>query len=65
MALDYLYNNSGKVLVITTNALVKRGTNSEYGQFLTDWYKKLPFKQLKLTERIEVVNNHYSNLYKK
>lgn len=64
MALDYLYNNSGKVLVITTNALVKRGTNSEYGQFLTDWYKKLPFKQLKLTERIEVVNNHYSNLYK-
>ena len=62
MALDYLYNNSGNVLVITTNALAKKGINSEYGQFLTDWYKKLPFRQLKLTERIKVVNNHYSNL---
>lgn len=62
MALDYLYNNSGKVLVITTNALAKKGRNSEYGQFLADWYDKLPFKQLKLTERIDIVNNHYANL---
>lgn len=64
MALDYLYNNSGKVLVITTNALAKKGLNSEQGQFLKDWYGKLPFNQLKLTERIDVVNNHYSNLSK-
>lgn len=65
MALDYLYNNSGKVLVITTNALAKKGSNSEYGQFLTDWYGKLPFNQLKLIERIDIVNNHYSNLFEK
>ena len=64
MALDYLCNNSGKVLVITTNALAKKGLNSEHGQFLADWYDKLPFNQLELTERIDVVNNHYSNLSK-
>ena len=61
MALDYLYNNPGNVLIITTNALAKKGINSEHGQFLKDWYDKLPFKQLKLTDRIDIVNNHYAN----
>lgn len=72
MALDYLYNNKNKrVLVITTNALVKKASTtvnpeySEYGQFLRDWYKKLPFKQLNLDKRIDIVNNHYSNLANK
>lgn len=65
MALDYLYNHPDKkVLVITTNALVKKTSNSnfEYGQFLNDWAKRLPFEGLKLMDRIELVNNHYSNL---
>lgn len=65
MALDYLYNNPGKVLIITTNALAKKGANSEYGQFLKDWYDKLPFKQLNLSNRIDIVNNHYANLVSK
>lgn len=62
MALDYLYNNPDKnVLIVTTNALYKRGT-FEYGQFLKDWYGKLPFKELGLIDRVEIKNNHYSNL---
>lgn len=66
MALDYLYNHpEKKVLVITTNALVKKSGNMEYGQFLRDWYVKLPFKQLGFTERIDIVNNHYKNIENK
>lgn len=65
MALDYLVNHPGKkVAVITTNALAKPGSDSNYGQFLKDWYDKLPFQTLGLTNRINVINNHYSNIEK-
>ena len=65
MALDYLRNHPGKkVAVITTNALVKPGSDSNYGQFLKDWYDKMPFQTLGLTDRITVINNHYSNIEK-
>jgi len=63
MALDYLVNNPKEsVCVITTNALSKRGYGSDYGQFLKDWYEKLPFYSLGLTDRIKVINNHFSNI---
>lgn len=66
MALDYLYEHPDKkVLIITTNALAKKGHASDYGQFLKDWYKKLPFQQLGMTERVDIVNNHYAQLSKK
>lgn len=66
MALDYLYENTDKnVLIVTTNALAKKGHASDYGQFLNDWYEKLPFRQLGMTGRIDIVNNHYINLSKK
>lgn len=59
MALDYLYNNkSSNLLIITTNALVRTG------QFLSDWYDKLPFEQLELKNRIEITNNHHANIKK-
>lgn len=59
MALDYLYNNkSSNVLIITTNVLVRTG------QFLSDWYDKLPFEQLELKSRIEITNNHHANIKK-
>lgn len=61
MALDYLYNNKSskvKVLIITTNALVRTG------QFLSDWYDKLPFEQLGLKSHIEITNNHHANIKK-
>ena len=73
MALDYLNCISKKnteqdtkkieVLVITTNALVKKGYNSEEGQFLKDWYDKLPFKEGD-REKIKVINNYYGNIKK-
>ncbi|MDO4302211.1 MAG: helicase-related protein [Clostridia bacterium] len=62
IAMDYLENNpEKKVLVITTNTLKKTYSNHEYGQFLDDWYNKLPFKQFGYEERISIENNHYSN----
>ena len=65
MALDYLRNHpEKKVAVITTNALAKPGSDSDYGQFLKDWFDKLPFQTLGLTDRITVINNHYSNIEK-
>lgn len=65
MALDYLRNHPGKkVAVITTNALAKPGSDSNYGQFFKDWFDKLPFQTLGLTDRIIVINNHYSNIEK-
>lgn len=65
MALDYLMNHpEKKVAVITTNALVKPGSDSNYGQFLKDWYDKMPFQTLGLTDRIIVINNHYCNIEK-
>jgi superfamily II DNA or RNA helicase len=66
MALDFLSNNNHKkVLVVTTNALFKKGIYSEYGQFLKDWFEKLPFKALNLESRIKVTNNHYSHFSRK
>ena len=62
IVLNYLYNNANKeVLVITTNALSTPAQGKLQGQFLKDWYEKLPFKELKLTDRIKITNNHYSN----
>lgn len=66
MAIDFLMNNpDSTVLIITTKALVNKRKNSEYGQFLTDWYDKLPFKKLNLTNQISIVNNHPANLKEK
>lgn len=63
MALDFLMNNTdSNVLIVTTNALAKKGIGNEYGQFLKDWFDKLPFSALNLCNRIDIVNNHYSNL---
>lgn len=66
MAMDYLYNNPNKkVLVITTNTLAKTNTLNTHGQFLKDWYDKLPFEKLELNSRIDIVNNHYSSFQHK
>lgn len=64
MALDYLYNNNGKVLIITTNSLVRKRQNFQHGQFLRDWYNKLPFRELNLDDRIDITNNNYSHFSK-
>lgn len=62
MALEYLEENSGKdVLIITTNSLAKSDEIS-YGQFLTDWYEKLPFEDFGFDQRVTIINNHYSNV---
>ncbi len=66
MALDYLYNHPNKkVLIITTTSLAKANILEPYGQFLKDWYTKLPFKQFHMENRIEIINQHYSNIEKK
>lgn len=67
MALDYLYNNrdnNKRVLIVTINALSKKPKSSENGQFLKDWFGKLPFDKFKFEERVDITNNHYSNLEK-
>ena len=62
MAMDYLYNHPEQELfVITTNALTKSGEGQVYGQFLKDWYEKLPFQTLGLENRIHIANNHFSH----
>lgn len=66
MVLHYLYNNPGKkVLVITANALVKSNTPRSPGQFLDDWFKKLPFSALGMCKSVEVINNHYVSIQRK
>lgn len=66
MAMDYLYNHSEeKILIITTNTLAKQNSQLDYGQFLQDWFDKLPFLELDLISKIKVVNNHYSHFNKK
>lgn len=63
MALDYLHNNEGKkVLIVTTNALINK-ENPLDGQFLNDWYSKLPFDKLK-SKDITAINNDYRNIKK-
>ncbi len=67
MALDYLYNNPNeKVLIIMPNSLYKTQNNQRYGQFLKDWFEKLPFNRLgfRLNENIFACNNIYSNISK-
>ncbi len=64
MAIEFLEKNPNKnVLVITTNSLVPRDEFNN-GQFLQDWYDKLPFDPLGLIDRITVVNNHFINIRK-
>lgn len=61
MALDFLESNPGEdVLVITTNALARSSDVKPRGQFLNDWFDKLPFQELGYGSRVRVVNNHHS-----
>lgn len=61
MALDFLEHNPGEnVLVITTNALARSSDVKPRGQFLTDWFDKLPFQELGYGSRVQVVNNHHT-----
>ncbi len=50
MALHYLENapdgSSKNVQIITINALVKPAYDNGRGQFLNDWFEKLPFNSL-------------------
>jgi len=64
MALDYLEKNpKEKVLVITTNALSKGGQGNK-GQFLNDWFSKLPFKEMGFENSVHLINNHFKNIEK-
>lgn len=66
MALDYLYNNRDKkVLIITENSLVKNSLDRNFGQFLSDWFDKLPFFALDLYLNIDITNNVVSNINEK
>ncbi|MCC0567179.1 helicase-related protein [Brevibacillus borstelensis] len=61
MALDFLERNPNeKVLVITTNALAQSNNIKPNGQFIGDWFDKLPFEDLDYNNRVKVVNNHHS-----
>ncbi|MBR4341118.1 MAG: hypothetical protein IKP88_00145 [Lachnospiraceae bacterium] len=62
MALHYLNNRGGDVTVITINSLIKNMAGREVGQFLNDWYEKLPFGQLGYKDRVSAVNNHYKKI---
>ena len=65
MVLHYLYNHPQEsALVVTENTLTKKAPRSEttdnygkllaeHGQFLADWYYKLPFDD-DLTERTDI-----------
>ena len=68
MALHYLENAPSdelkNVQIITINALVKPAYNNGRGQFLNDWYEKLPFSSLNYTGRVNICNNHYKNIEK-
>ena len=58
MALHYLYNNpESEVQIVTINSLVRPVPGKEYGQFLNDWYEKLPFSDFKMKSRIHICNN--------
>ena len=68
MALHYLENApsdaSKNVQIITINALVKPAYDNGRGQFLNDWYEKLPFISLNYTNKVSICNNHYKNIEK-
>lgn len=63
IALHYLWNyradSTKNVLVITTKALTQ-GENG--GQFLNDWYSKLPFDALGLKGRVTVINHYHTKI---
>ncbi len=59
MALHYLYNNPDKDVLILTVPTLKRS-----GQFINDWFSKLPFREINLQSRITVENNVFSNIAK-
>lgn len=68
MALHYLFNHPDsskaskkRVLVITTPTLCRTGKNQQYGQFLQDWFEKLPFKKNGFEACIEIRNYHYTS----
>lgn len=75
MALDFLEshpklenerrNTENDVLVITTNSLAKPNNVKIAGQFLGDWFDKLPFAEMGYVDRVRVVNNHYSKFEQK
>lgn len=66
MALDYLEQNPDeKVLVITTNALARSSSVRPYGQFVGDWFERLPFDTLGFMDKVKVVNNHHSKFKNK
>lgn len=62
MALNYLYNTSEDVQIITINSLVRPIQNHTYGQFLNDWFEKLPFESLGMKDRIYICNNHFKRI---
>ena len=68
MALHYLENApsdaSKNVQIVTINALVKPAYDNGRGQFLNDWYEKLPFISLNYTNKVSICNNHYKNIEK-
>jgi len=73
MALDFLEshpkatdarsNTDNDVLVITTNALAQSNEVKVVGQFLGDWFDKLPFAEY--ADRVHVVNNNHSKFKRK
>ena len=66
MTIDYLYNHPKKrVLILTAPQLVDKSDGETKGQFLDDWFDKLPFEELSLEERIEIDNYWYGNIANK
>ncbi|TMV47029.1 hypothetical protein FE783_24240 [Paenibacillus mesophilus] len=61
MALDYIEQNRKDVLIITTKAL---SAGEHQGQFLGDWYLKLPFIDMGYAHHVHIINNHYSHIKK-
>lgn len=59
MALHYLYNRPGSVLIITTPALAGKGRNDS--GFFRDWCDRLPFDS-ELSKRVSVINFHCRNI---
>ena len=65
MAMHYLCNHPNeKVLILTIPSLVKTTESQENGQFLNDWYDKLPFEAYRFFERVCISNDVYSNIEK-
>ena len=52
------------VQIITINSLVKPTYDNGRGQFLNDWFEKLPFNALGYSQKVSICNNHYRNIEK-